>query len=111
MARNFHLVMSLGPKFSGDRFYDSRKGRTGGGVWVHPKVAKSKAVSGLSFGNTLDGTGWAVSVLVFTNELRKQASHLVGPPLLAVKHISPVWTSGCQPRAMTIASSLMVGVA
>jgi len=31
---------------------------------VHPKGAKSKAMSGLSFGNSLVGTGWAISVVL-----------------------------------------------
>ena len=55
---------------------------------MHPKAANSMAVSGLSFENTLVGTGWAVSVLFFTNGLRKQFSHLVGSPFLAVKLFS-----------------------
>jgi len=53
--------------------------------WVHPKGAKSMAISRLSFENTLVVTWWAVSVLLCTNGLRK----LLSPcwiPLLAVKH-------------------------
>ena len=69
--QNFHLVMSLGAMFFGDRFCVSRKDETGGGGWVHPKGADSIAIFGLSFGNTLAGNGWAVSVLLYTNGLRK----------------------------------------
>ena len=50
----------------------SRKGRTGkqkgqdrGGGWVHPKGANSKAMSVLlSFGKSLVGTGWAISLVL-----------------------------------------------
>jgi len=72
----------------GDRFYISRKGGTGGIGWVHPTSANIMAVSGLSFENTLVGTRWAVSVLLCTNGLRKQSSHLLGPPFPAVKLFS-----------------------
>ena len=41
--------------------------------------ANSMAVSELSFEKTLVGTGWAISVLLCINGLRKQSSHLVGP--------------------------------
>ena len=52
------------------------------------------AMSGLSFENTLVGTGWAVSVLLCTDGLRKQSSNLVGPPFPAVKFVFfPAWTS------------------
>ena len=61
----------------GDRF---RKDGTEGGGWVHPKGANSMAASGLNFRNTLVGTGWAISLDICTNGLRKQLSHLVGPP-------------------------------
>ena len=44
----------------------SRKSGTGEGWWVHLKGANSVAVSGLSFTNTLVGTGWAVSLLVLS---------------------------------------------
>ena len=47
-----HLAMSLG-----DRLCVSRKGRTGGGGWVHPKGANSTAASGLSFEQPLVGAG------------------------------------------------------
>ena len=40
-------MMSHPAKSLGDRFCDSRKGRTGGGGWVHPEGANSMAVSGL----------------------------------------------------------------
>ena len=54
----------------------SRKGGTGGGGWVHLKGADSMAVSGLSFRNTLVGSGWAISVLLCPNGLKEQSSHL-----------------------------------
>ena len=38
-AWNFHLVTSLPAMTFGDRFCFSRKGRMGGGGWVHPKAA------------------------------------------------------------------------
>ena len=66
----------------------SRKGGTVGGRWVNLKVANSMDVSGLSFEKTLVGTGWAISVLLCINGLRKQSSHLVGPPFLTVKLFS-----------------------
>ena len=42
-------------------------------------------VSGFGFRKTLVGTRWAVSLLLCTSRLRKQSSHLVGSPFLAVK--------------------------
>ena len=87
--------------FLGDRFCVSRKGRTGGIGWVHLKGANSMAVSGLSFRNTLVGSGWAISVLQCTNGLRN--SPLASFP--AEKLFFPVWTSGYQPRAVNIADS------
>jgi len=42
-----------------------RKGRTGGGGWVHPKGVNSMAVSGLSFRKILVSNGWAISLLLF----------------------------------------------
>ena len=53
-----HPAMSLG-----DRFCDSRKGRTGGGGWVHLKGANSMAVSGLCGRKVLVGTGKAISAI------------------------------------------------
>jgi len=49
--------MSLPEISFGDRFSFSRKGGTGGGGWVHLKGADSMAISGLSFRNTLVGSG------------------------------------------------------
>jgi len=41
---NFQLVMSLGATlFFGDRFCTSKKSRTGGGGWVHPKAASGRS--------------------------------------------------------------------
>jgi len=58
--------MSLPAMTFGDRFCFSRKDGIGGGVWVHPKGADSMAVFGLSFRNTLVGSGWATAVLLCT---------------------------------------------
>ena len=42
----FIIIMSLPAMSFGDRFYVNRKGRTGGGGWVHSKGANSMVVSG-----------------------------------------------------------------
>ena len=47
----------------------SRKGRTGGGGWVHLKGANSMAASGLVFRSDLVGTGRAISILLALMEL------------------------------------------
>jgi len=73
------LAMSLGHGFCA-----SRKGRTGGGGWVHPNGAKSTAAFGLGYKKALMGTGWAISLLLCMNQLRKQPSGLVGPPFLTM---------------------------
>jgi len=69
--------MSLGAPFFRDRFFFSRKGGTEGSEWEHPKSVDSMAVSGISFRNTLVGSGWATSILLFTNGLSKQSCCLV----------------------------------
>ena len=66
-----------------------QKVRTSGGGLVYPKVTNSMAVSGLSFGNTLVGTGWAISVLLCTKGIRNQSSHLVGPPFTGLNKWLP----------------------
>ena len=50
----FRFTMSIGTisLFFGDMFCFSRKGRIGGGGWVHPKYANSMAESGLSIETT-----------------------------------------------------------
>ena len=75
---------------------------------MHQKGADSMAVSELGFRNTLVSIGWATSVLLCTNGLRK-SSHLVRYPFAVGKLFFLAWTSGCLPRAMTIASLLMGG--
>ena len=60
-------MMSLSAMSLGLRFCMSRKGRTGGGEWVHPKGANSMAVSGLILRSDLVGTGRAISVLFGIN--------------------------------------------
>ena len=54
--------MSLPAMSFGDRFYFSRKGRIGGGGWVHLKGANNMATPGLIYTNNLVGTGRAISV-------------------------------------------------
>ena len=100
--------MSFPAMTFGDRFRFSRKGRIGGGRWVHPKGADSVAVSGLCFGNALVGSGWATAVLLCTNGLRKQSSHSAQCLFLAGNHFFSLgeWLPV---GAMTIASSLMGG--
>ena len=89
---NFHLVMSLGATFFGDRFYVSRKGGTGGDGWVHPKDVNSMALSGLSFRDTLVGTEWVFSVLLCTNRLREQSSlGSIGARVWARAYIQVRW--------------------
>jgi len=61
------LAMSLGLGFC-----MSRRGRIGGGGWVHPKDANSVAVSGLVSRNDLVGTGRAISVLFIINGVRNK---------------------------------------
>ena len=60
------------------------------------------AASGLGLEKLLVGAGWAISLLLCTNGLRKQSSRLVGPPFLAV--------SDGRQRAVTIECPLRVGV-
>ena len=60
-------MMSLPAMFFGDRFYFSRKGRIGGGEWVHLKGANGMANPGLSV-----GTGRAISVLFGLNGVRNK---------------------------------------
>ena len=53
----FSFRMSLPAMSLGLRFCVSRKGRAGGGGWVHPKDVNSMAVTGLVFRSDLVGTG------------------------------------------------------
>ena len=55
------------------------------GWWWVPKGANCMAMSGLGFRKVLVGNGWAVSLLPCMIELRKLFSHIVGPPILALK--------------------------
>ena len=66
--------MSLPAMSLGLRFCVSRKGRTGGGGWVHQKGANSMATSGLVFRSDLVGTG----TLLRTFYLSVTMSHLNG---------------------------------
>ena len=74
------FMMSLPAMSLGLRFCVSRKGGTGGGEWVLPKGANSKATSGLVFRSDLVGTRRAISILFGINGVTNQRSHLVGPP-------------------------------
>ena len=73
-------MMSLPAMSLGLRFCVSRKGRTGGGGWVHPKGANSMAASGLVFRSDLVGTRRTISILFGIDGVRNKRSHLVGPP-------------------------------
>jgi len=59
--------MSLSAMSFGDRFCFSRRGRIGGGGWVHSKSANSIATSGLCCRNDLVDTGWSIYVLFGKN--------------------------------------------
>jgi len=59
---------------------------TGGDGLVCPMGANSMAASGLGSRKALVGTGWAISILLCMNRLRKQPSGLVGPPFLTITH-------------------------
>jgi len=63
-------MISLPAMTLGLRFCVSRKGRTGGGGWVHLKGANSMAASGLVFRSDLVGTGRAISILFGINGAR-----------------------------------------
>jgi len=70
----FSFMMSLPAMSLGLRFCVSRKGRTGGGGWVHPKGANSMAMSGLGCEGHLVGAGWTFFlVLSSVNRPRKQS--------------------------------------
>ena len=47
-------------------------------------ATEGMAASGLGCQKALVGTGWAISLILRTNRLRKQSSNLVGPPFLTV---------------------------
>ena len=70
-----------------------------GSWWVHPKGADHMTMSGLGFRKALVGTGWAVLLCIIG--FRKQSSHLVGSPFLALKFFA-VWMGDCWPRALNI---------
>ena len=60
----------------GLRLCASREGGTGGGGWVSALSLGSMAASGLGLVKVLVGAGWAISLLLCTNGLRKQSSAL-----------------------------------
>jgi len=55
---------------------------------VNLKGANSMAASDLGCRKALVGTGWADSLLLCMNGLRKQISGLVGPPFLTMSLFS-----------------------
>ena len=55
---------------------------------MHPKGADSMLVSRFNCRNTLVGSGWATSVLLCTNGLRKKSSHLAQCPFSVGKLFS-----------------------
>jgi len=67
----------------GDKFCVSRKGRTGGGGWVHLLGANSMAMSWLGCRKAMVGTEWPIPLLFGINGLRNKLCHLVGPPFSA----------------------------
>jgi len=67
---NFQLVMSLPAMSLRLRFCASRKGGTGGGGRVSTMGPGDMAASGHSCRKPLVGTGWAISLLLCTNELK-----------------------------------------
>ena len=81
----FSFMMSFPAMSLGLRFCMSRKGRTGGGGWVHLKGANSMAASGLVLRSDLVGTLRAISILFGINSVRNKRSHLVGPPFPVFK--------------------------
>ena len=80
--------MSLPAISLGLRLCTSRKGGTGGGGQVSTLGQGNMAASGLSCRKPLVIPGWAISLLMFTNALRKRSSGHVGPPFLAVRLFS-----------------------
>ena len=57
----------------------------GGGGSISTLGPGNMAASGLSCRKPLVSTGWAISLLLCTNGLRKQSSGHIGPPFLAVR--------------------------
>jgi len=80
--------MSLPAMSLGLRFYASRKGGTGGGGRVSTLGPGNMAASGLSCRKPLVSTGWATSLLLCTNRLRKSSPGHAEPPFLAVRLFS-----------------------
>jgi len=77
------LVMSLGHKFCA-----SRKGGIGEGGEISTMGPGNMVACGISCRISLVGTGWATSLLLCTNGLRKRPSGDVGLPFLVVKLVS-----------------------
>jgi len=65
------LMISLLVIPLGDRFCVNRKGGTAGSGWAYSKGENSTTMSGLGCTKALVGTGWAISLLLYLNGLRK----------------------------------------
>ena len=76
---------------------------------MHLKGANSMAASELGCRKALVGTGWANSLLLCMNGLRKQISGLLGPPFPTLSLFFSVYTGSDWLRAMTIENSLISG--
>ena len=77
------LAMSLGLWFCA-----SRKGGIGESGQVTTLGPGNMVACGFSCRKSLVGTGWATSLLLCMNGLRKRPSGDVGPPFLIVKLVS-----------------------
>jgi len=78
----------------GDRFCFSRKGRIGGGGWVHQKGA-DMAVSGIHFGNASVGSEWAGHCCPSMNkQVEKTVLLPCTVPISSGEAFIPVW-GGC----------------
>ena len=93
-------------------FCFNRKCGIGGDGWVHLKGADSMAISGLSFINTLVGSGWATAVRPPIHEwVKKTVLSPCTAPISSGEAFFPVWVSGYWQSAMTTMGSLMGGCA
>ena len=97
--------MSLSAMFFGDRFCFSRKGWTGGGEWVHPKVQTAWP----SLGSALQTHWLALGSPPMHKQTEKAVLSPCRAPISSREALFPVCTSGCWLRAMIIARLLMGG--
>ena len=97
-AWNFHLVMSLPAMSFGDMFCFSRKGRTRGGEWVHPKGANSMTISG----SALETHSLALGCPPMQEWTEKTVLSLCRAPIYGREAFFPICMSSCWPRAVTV---------